>query len=168
MTNTLSKVIIGIMGPATTTKAILDHAYELGQLIANERFIVLTGGTNLGVMNEALKGAKSVGGLTIGILKDDHVNNMSQYIDIPIVTGLGSARNNINVLTSSIVVACGIGIGTASEVALALKAKKDVILLCSTEESCAFFKSLHPSKVWVASEPVQVLKLIKNLLLAEN
>ena len=46
---------------------------------------------------------------------------MSEAVDLPIVTDLGNARNNINVLSSNVVIACGMGLGTASEVALALK-----------------------------------------------
>ncbi len=156
------------MGSANPTKKILEHAYTLGQLLAKEGFVVLTGGTNRGVMDEALKGAKSVGGRTVGILKEDHLLNMSPYIDIPIVTGLGSARNNINVLTSSIIVACGIGKGTASEIALALKANKNVIMLGADELSNNFFKNLCSEKVWIVSEPLQVIKCIENLLFSKG
>lgn len=155
------------MGPAIAPAAVLAHAYDLGRLIAEAGFVVLTGGTNRGVMDETLKGAKGVGGCTIGIIKEDHVDNMSQYVDIPIITGLGSARNNINVLTSSIVVACGVGAGTASEIALALKANKDVILLNNTEAANNFFKSLNGDKVHFAQDPAQVMKTIKDLLLTK-
>lgn len=154
------------MGPAVARQEVLEHAYELGRLIAQEGFVVLTGATNVGVMEAALKGAKSAGGLTVGILKDDHINNMSQYTDIPIVTGLGSARNNINVLTSSVVVACGMGPGTASEIALALKANKNVILLGCDKVAHDFFKSLGGDKVSVANEPLEVVEIIKKILSA--
>lgn len=163
-----AKTIIGVMGPANTTKEILNNAYTLGQLIAREGFIVLTGGTNVGVMDETLKGAKSVGGCTIGILIDNHLNNMSKYVDIPIVTGLGSARNNINVLTSVVVIACGIGTGTTSEVALALKANKNVILLNNSELGNSFFKSLDAKRVWIANDPAHVIFLLKNLLVSNT
>lgn len=164
MSAAVSKTIIGVMGPRIADKVTLDSAYMLGELIANEGYILLTGGGNSGVMHEALRGAKSANGLTIGVLIDNHSNNMSQYVDVPIVTGMGSARNNINVLSSTMVVACGIGSGTASEVALALKADKDVILLNNTKESYKFFKSLSPNKVWLANEAIDVIKIIKNLL----
>jgi uncharacterized protein (TIGR00725 family) len=159
-----SKVIIGIMGPAIAPKEVLEAAYQLGELSANEGYIVLTGGANAGVMDAALKGAKNVGGLTVGILKDGHVDNMSQYADIPIVTGLGSARNNINVLTSTVIVACGNGAGTASEIALALKANKNVILLKSTEAAAHFFKGLAADRVYIANEPIEAIETIKQLL----
>jgi hypothetical protein len=47
---------------------------------------------------------------------------------------MGSARNYINVLTSEVIVACGAGgAGTASEIALALKSNKFVVLFNSSE-----------------------------------
>jgi predicted Rossmann-fold nucleotide-binding protein len=45
------------------------------------------------------------------------------------VTGLGDARNAINVLSSHVVVALPGGPGTVSEIALALKAGRPVVLL---------------------------------------
>jgi predicted Rossmann-fold nucleotide-binding protein len=49
---------------------------------------------------------------------------ISRYVDLAILTDLGNARNNVNVMSSNIIVACGLGgAGTVSEVALALKAK---------------------------------------------
>ena len=47
---------------------------------------------------------------------------MSDAVDIPIATGLGQGRNLINVLSSHVIIACGNGTGTASEIAFALKA----------------------------------------------
>ncbi|MGB9793335.1 MAG: DNA-binding protein, partial [Thermacetogeniaceae bacterium] len=72
---------------------------------------------------------KESGGLTVGILPDRHSGLASEYIDIPVVTGMGDARNYINVLTSDVVIALPGGAGTVSEVALALKNRKTVILL---------------------------------------
>ena len=122
--------IIGVMGPGEgATLQDKENAFAIGQYAAERGFAVLTGGRNTGVMHAALEGAQSVDGLTIGILPEDNKSGMSPAVTVPIVTGMGSARNNINVLTSDVVVACGIGSGTASEVFLALKAKKHVICL---------------------------------------
>jgi len=60
-----------------------------------------------------------------------------------------NARNNINVLSSDVVIACGMGAGTASEIALALKGNKKVILLNDNEESKCFFKTLSPQNVYI-------------------
>lgn len=106
----MKKPIIGVMGPGDgATQKEIKHAYKLGQLIAEQNWILLTGGRNVGVMGAASKGAKSSGGLTIGILPSENKNGMSKFVDIPICTGMGSARNNINVLSSDVVIACGSG-----------------------------------------------------------
>jgi uncharacterized protein (TIGR00725 family) len=70
-------------------------------------------------------------------------------VDIAIPTGMGSARNNINVLASDVTIACGMGPGTASEIALALKANKKVIILNDRPESHRFFQSLSPQRAIV-------------------
>jgi Predicted Rossmann fold nucleotide-binding protein len=65
----MKKTIIGIMGPGeSATSTDLENAYQLGQLIAEAGWILLTGGRNVGVMDAANKGAKSANGLTVGIL----------------------------------------------------------------------------------------------------
>lgn len=124
----------------------LKNAYELGQKIAEAGWIVLSGGRDAGVMDAVSRGAKSRGGLTIGILP--HIDSsMSAAIDIPIITDMGNARNNINVLSSQAIVACGMGAGTASEIALAIKAGKHVILMTKDSSAREFFRSLNPALV---------------------
>lgn len=88
------------------------------------------------------------GGRTIGILPFGvHFDpaEVSEYVDFPVFTGLGDGRNAINVLTSRVVLVCGIGSGTASEAALAIKAKKPVILVSPDETTAAFFQSIAPN-----------------------
>jgi len=102
------------MGPGDkATTSDINRAYHLGQLIADNGWVLLTGGRNVGVMDAASRGAKMVGGLTIGILPSNDTRAMSDAVDIAIVTDMGNARNSINVLSSDVVIACGMGIGTA-------------------------------------------------------
>lgn len=122
------KPIIGVMGGGEVSRDTLNQSYLLGSLIAGQGWILLNGGRNAGVMDASAKGARDHGGLTIGILPDNDRSRVSDHILIPIVTGMGSARNAINVLSSDVVVACPGGPGTLSEIALALKAAKPVIL----------------------------------------
>ena len=99
------RTIIGVMGPgAGATRADLDHARELGALIAREGWVLLTGGRDAGVMAAAVRGAKEAGGLTLGILPGESAAGAAEGIDLVVVTGMGSARNNINVLSSAVVV----------------------------------------------------------------
>lgn len=118
------------MGASSASEADLVLAEELGQKIAAAGWVTLNGGYAGGVMEAVSKGASEAGGLVIGILNQKNVDLMSQYVSIPIVTGMGNARNNINVLTSDVVVACGkLSPGTLSEVSLAIAAGKPIILL---------------------------------------
>lgn len=72
-------------------------------------------------MEHAARGARSVGGLTIGLLPTDDVKDANAFIEVVIATGLGQARNAILALTADGVVAIGGGLGTLSEIALAVR-----------------------------------------------
>ncbi|MEJ2228402.1 MAG: cytochrome, partial [Alphaproteobacteria bacterium] len=123
----MPKTVIGVMGPGSSATAFdLKNAYDIGRLIAEKGYVTLTGGRPNGVMEAALKAAKDAGGQTVGILPSGDKRDASAYADIVIVTAMMSARNNINALSSDVVVACGIEAGTLSEIALALKADKNV------------------------------------------
>jgi uncharacterized protein (TIGR00725 family) len=94
--------------------------------------------------NAASASAKQVpGSLTIGILPTDREGPISEHVDVAVFTGLGDARNAINVLSSDVVVACGVeGPGTTSEVALALAARRPTVLLGVSPNAVAFFRTL--------------------------
>lgn len=161
----MKKMIIGVMGPGTGAKTQdLENAYELGRLIAQQGWVLLTGGRNVGVMDAASRGAKAANGLTIGILPTSDKSGMSEAIDIPIITDLGNGRNNINVLSSDVVIACGMGVGTAAEIALALKSDKQVILLTDNREAQAFFTKLSPQHVMLSNSPEDAIGLIYQIL----
>ncbi|SMO69161.1 hypothetical protein SAMN06265219_1083 [Gracilimonas mengyeensis] len=153
------------MGPGSgATSSDLDTAYILGNALAQEGYLVLTGGRASGVMESAMKGAKAAGGTTIGILPSPDGANQSEFVDIAIKTDTGSGRNNINVLTSDVVIAVGVGAGTASEIALAIKNDKPVILMNQTDESLKFFYSLTHPRLYQAGEVEATLQLIKQVL----
>lgn len=171
----MRKIIAGVMGPGSTASMRdLEVAFELGIQIAEQRWVLLTGGRNAGVMDAASRGAKQANGLTIGILPSADARDISAAIDIPILTGMGNARNNINVLSSNVIFACGMGSGTASEIALALKANKSVILLNADDISLVFFENLAKvsfakensakSQVFVATTPEAAIVIAKNAL----
>jgi hypothetical protein len=107
-------------------------------------------------------------GLTVGILPTADDRGISDAVDIAIITGMGNARNNINVLSSDVVIACGMGAGTASEVALALKANKPVVLLTDHQESKLFFTSLSKDKIFLTTNPEAAIRLVNELLTARR
>jgi len=86
-------------------------------------------------MEAACRGAKAEGGITVGILPGPDRRGANDYVDIPIATGLGEARNAIIVRTADAVIAISGGFGTLSEIGLALKMGRPVVGL-STWELC--------------------------------
>jgi uncharacterized protein (TIGR00725 family) len=107
----------------------LDHlAEEVGSLIAHSKAVLLCGGL-LGAMEAAARGAAKAGGLTIGILPGVNADDANDYIALPIATGLGEARNVVLVRSADAVIAIGGEWGTLSEIALAKKIGRPVVLL---------------------------------------
>ncbi len=160
----MASIIIGVMGGGEASKEDCILAEQFGRLIAKEGFVTLSGGRNTGVMEAVSRGAKAVGGLVIGILPTRDQSGVSPHVDIPICTGMGSARNVINILSSDVVIACGIGkSGTASEIAHALKVGKPVILLCPSKEAETFFRSMEENLL-VATSPQEAMALTKKIL----
>ena len=159
------RFVVGVMGPAKAPKKDLDNARVLGEFIARRGWVVLTGGKDVGVMDAACEGAKRVGGsLTIGVLPTAK-DKVSRHVDVSIITEMGSGRNNINVLTSHVVVVCGLsGSGTVSEVALAVKAGKPVILVAASDADVTFFRKLDKRLVNAAATPEEAIELIMKLM----
>ncbi len=116
---------IAIFGAGICDGEIYQLAYEVGRLLASEA-IVLTGGLG-GVMEAASRGAVEAGGVTVGVLPGNRAEEANPYVQIPIVTDLGQARNVVLVRTAEAAIAISGGYGTLSEIALALKMWKPVV-----------------------------------------
>jgi len=140
-----------------------ENARRLGGLIAKEGWVLLNGGRASGIMEASARGAKENGGLTIGILPGNDPAWASEYIDIPILTGIGLARNYINVLTSEVVVALPGRTGTISEIALALNIGKKVISL-NFDLGTLFKKYEEAKQLIYAKQPEEVIDLIRRIL----
>jgi hypothetical protein len=119
------KKIIAVIGGRRTEKTLLKEAEEVGRLIARRGATLVCGGLG-GVMEAASRGAKSEGGITVGILPQNDSDNANRYIDIPIATGLGIGRNVIIARTADALIAVGGAYGTLSEIAFALQMGKPV------------------------------------------
>lgn len=153
------------MGPGDgATSKNKTEAEELGKLIANAGWVLLTGGRDIGVMDAASKGARQAGGLTVGILPSENKKGASQYLDIPICSGMGSARNNINILSSDVVIACGTGAGTTSEIMLALKATKPLIILNPPASLLDYIAELPYTKPEIISKPREAVQAVQKFL----
>jgi len=125
-------LLISVIGESKATEQNYSIAEKVGILIARSGATLVCGGLE-GVMEAACKGAKSAGGSTIGILPGLSKGEANQWIDIPICTGLGDARNIVVVRTGSAVIAIGGAYGTLSEIGHALSDGKPIFALNSWE-----------------------------------
>jgi len=125
----MRRTVVGVMGGSIANAATEGQARELGRLIAEAGWVLLCGGRPTGVMAAVTAGAHEADGLTVGVLFDDDIEGAAPGTDIVIPTGMGAARNIINVLASDVVVACRGSGGTLSEIAMALRFDRPVVLL---------------------------------------
>ena len=130
-------------------------AEAVGRVLAEAGAILVCGGRG-GVMAAACRGAKSASGLTIGVLPGDSAAEANPYVDIPIITGMGEARNIIIVRTAQAVIAVGGEFGTLSEIALALKLGRRVVGLGTWELSKG---GRLVQDILVASTPEEAVRL---------
>jgi uncharacterized protein (TIGR00725 family) len=119
-------IFIGVIGGNDIPKATYRLAEEVGAEIARRGAILICGGMQ-GVMEAACKGSSETGGLTIGIIPGDNRKQANPYVQIPIVSGIGYARNVAVVKSSHAVIAIDGSYGTLTEIGYALQAGIPVI-----------------------------------------
>ncbi|HEX4744646.1 MAG TPA: TIGR00725 family protein [Candidatus Limnocylindria bacterium] len=105
----------------------LAAAEEVGRLIAEAGAVAVSGGLS-GVMEAVSRGAKSAGGLVVGILPGFDKRDANPYVDIAITTGMGWMRNTLNVRAGDAVIMISGGIGTLNELTVAYEDKPTVVL----------------------------------------
>lgn len=115
-----SDLFIAVIGAGKCDEQTYALAEQVGSELARRGATVVCGGLG-GVMEAVCKGAKKAGGRTLGILPGTNHREANPFVDIPIVTGLGEARNSIVVRSGRAVIAIGGEYGTLSEIAFALK-----------------------------------------------
>lgn len=148
-------IIAVIGGQSGASDKAKEHAYEVGRLIAEQGAYLICGGME-GVMEAACRGAKEANGTTIGVLPTGSKADANEFVDIPIVTGMGTARNVVIVRTADAIIAIDGSFGTLSEIAHALDQGKKVISL----ESWALEKlGVDEEKILRAATPVEAVKL---------
>src|SRR5262245_9768770 len=163
----MRRILIGVLGPGEgASQKEMDDAQLIGELVAKAGWAVLTGGRVAGVMGAASKGARAAGGLTVGVLPTPDTLGASPAVDVVLATGLGEARNAVIALSANACVVCGMNAGTASEIALAIRAKKPVVLLRADEITAKFFRSLDNENVRVAMSAGEAIEMLRGVLLA--
>jgi len=119
-------MIIAVVGNSSCSPEEAKLAETVGELLAQRGATIVCGGLG-GVMEAVCRGAKSKGGSTIGVLPGEDSSMANLWVDIPIVTGVGYARNMAVVKSAQAVIAIGGGYGTLSEIAYALKSGIPVV-----------------------------------------
>lgn len=117
---------IAVIGGSEVTPPVAAGAEDIGAALASAGAVVICGGLG-GVMAATCRGAKSAGGLTVGILPGDDPSAANPWVDVVIASGLGEARNALVVGSAAAVIAVDGEYGTLSEIALALRAGIPVV-----------------------------------------
>ena len=110
---------ITVVGGSRCDEATASLAEQIGREIARRGGVLVCGGLG-GVMEAASRGASEAGGLTVGVLPGEDAASANPFVLLPIPTGMGEARNIINVRSGDAVIAVKGSYGTLSEIAVAL------------------------------------------------
>lgn len=119
---------VAVVGSGTATGELYEQAREVGRLVAERGSAVVCGGLS-GVMEAAARGATEAGGTAIGILPDEDRRRQNAYLSYSVATGAGQARNLAVVCSGDVVIAVGGEYGTLSEIGLARKVGRLVVVL---------------------------------------
>jgi len=117
---------IAIIGARDASAEGLDFAYKVGQLLGQMGVVVYTGGAG-GVMEAASKGVQAGGGIAVGILKESDLSLANDFLNIPVMTGMGDLRNGIIIRSVHGAIAVEGGYGTLSEAAYTLGYEKPLV-----------------------------------------
>ncbi len=120
------KRFVAVIGGGQASPQEMRLAEEVGHELAKRGAVLVCGGLG-GVMEAACRGANAGGGVTIGILPGENRKAANSYVQIPIVTGIGYARNVAVVKSAEVVIAIGGSYGTLSEIGHALQSGIPVV-----------------------------------------
>jgi uncharacterized protein (TIGR00725 family) len=120
--------MISVIGGEMCGPEALAIAEDVGREIARRGATLVCGGRG-GVMEAACRGAREEGGHTVGILpgRGPEDSPPNQYVEFPVYTGMGFARNVMVVVSGEAVIAIDGSFGTLSELAYALIHDRPVI-----------------------------------------
>jgi uncharacterized protein (TIGR00725 family) len=121
----MRRIQVAVVGSGAEHEA---RAEAVGRLLAERGATVVCGGRDE-VMAAAARGAKSAGGVTIGILPGETRDAANEWIDHVVVTGMGHARNLAVVASGDAVISVGGAWGTLSEIALARVLRRPVVVV---------------------------------------
>ncbi len=149
-------MIIAVIGGSDPAPHALEQAEAVGRELAERDHTVICGGLG-GVMEAACRGAREAGGHTIGVLPGDDPAAANAYVEFPIVTNMGVARNAVIVLTSAAAIAIDGSYGTLSEIAIALNLGRPVVGLGTWRISAD--DGVEDKRILRADDAVQAVEL---------
>ena len=119
-------MLIAVIGGSQCSPEEARIAEAVGRELAKRGAILICGGLK-GVMEAACKGARAEGGVTIGVLPGNDRSEANPYVQVPIVTNMGYARNVIVAKSAHAVIAIDGEYGTLSEIAYGLQSNIPVV-----------------------------------------
>ncbi|WP_435358233.1 TIGR00725 family protein [Haloarchaeobius sp. DFWS5] len=117
---------VSVIGGGSVSDETYELAEEVGYLLGKRGHTVICGGLT-GVMRAVCEGANNGGGTTVGILPGENYDGANAYVDIPIATGMGHARNALVAMNGEAVIAIDGGPGTLSEIGFAQVYKRPIV-----------------------------------------
>lgn len=149
-------MIIAVIGGSDPAPQALEQAEAVGRELAERGHTVICGGLG-GVMEAACRGAREAGGRTLGVLPGADAAAANAYVEFPIVTNMGVARNAIIVLTAAAAIAIDGSYGTLSEIAIALNLGRPVVGLGTWRISAG--DGVEDERILRADDAVQAVDL---------
>jgi uncharacterized protein (TIGR00725 family) len=119
---------LSVFGAGDATAEQLALAEEVGRLVARAGAVLVTGGLG-GVMHAASRGAAAEGGTVVAVLPGTEREVATRHATVVVATGVGHARNLAVAASGDAAIAIGHGYGTLSEIALARKLGRRVVVL---------------------------------------
>jgi uncharacterized protein (TIGR00725 family) len=147
---------VSVIGGSNADPADLAAAEQVGRLLAERGCVVVCGGLS-GVMEAVCRGAKAAGGLTVGIIPGKDPAAANRFVDVCVCTSMGYARNALVACSGQAVIAVGGGVGTLSEIALALNFDRPVVTLGSWQlDRSRFTRGERLAEAATAAEAVEM------------
>ncbi len=162
------KGIISVIGASDIDKKTEEITFEIGRLLAQNKFIVACGGLS-GVMEAVCRGVKEENGLTIGIIPYVEKSMANEFIDIVIPCPFSQARNIVVILCGDACLAISGKAGTLSEICFAWIYQKPIIALSSVKgwSSKIANQKLDDrrlDKIHSVKTPIEAIEKLKELL----
>lgn len=149
---------VAVIGGGEAGDGILALARDVGREIARAGCVLICGGLG-GVMEASARGAKEEDGTTLAILPGESKEEANPYMDLRVVTAMSHARNAIIARSAEFLIAVGGEMGTLSEIALALKEGKPVIVMECDSDIINALKEIRGENLYFASSPREAVKM---------